>query len=103
MGIGTPEYILTAVEAGIDIFDCVYPTRISRNALAMTRDGNLNLRLEANRLDQRPIDSECGCHTCRSYSRSYNQTKERRWAAGTSAFSCFCRARDSLAKAAVFS
>jgi queuine tRNA-ribosyltransferase len=71
MGIGTPDYILEAVEVGIDIFDCVYPTRISRNALAMTRDGNLNLRLKANRLDQKPIDPECRCHTCMTHSRSY--------------------------------
>jgi queuine tRNA-ribosyltransferase len=71
MGIGTPEYILHAVEEGIDLFDCVYPTRTARNALALTRDGNLNLRLERNRLDRRPIDSECGCYACRTFSRSY--------------------------------
>ncbi len=71
MGVGTPEYILYAVEEGIDLFDCVYPTRIARNALALTRDGNLNLRLERNRLDQRPIDPECGCYACRTASRSY--------------------------------
>ena len=71
MGIGTPEYILYAVAEGIDLFDCVYPTRIARNALALTRDGNLNLRLEKNRLDQRPIDAECGCHACRTASRAY--------------------------------
>ena len=71
MGIGTPEYVLVAVEAGVDLFDCVYPTRTARNALALTRDGNLNLRLEANRLDQRPIDGECRCYTCLTKSRSY--------------------------------
>jgi len=71
MGIGTPEYILYAVEEGIDLFDSVYPTRIARNALALTRDGNLNLRLERCRLDQRPIDAECGCYACRTASRSY--------------------------------
>ncbi len=71
MGIGTPEYILQAVEEGIDLFDCVYPTRTARNALALTRDGNLNLRLEKNRLDQRPIEPGCGCYACRTASRSY--------------------------------
>ncbi len=71
MGIGTPEYIFEAVENGIDLFDCVYPTRIARNALAFTSKGNLNLRLEKNKTDQNPIDGECSCTTCRNYSRSY--------------------------------
>ena len=71
MGIGTPEYIFEAVENGIDLFDSVYPTRIARNALAFTLNGNLNLRLEKNKIDQNPIDSECKCTTCRNYSRSY--------------------------------
>ncbi len=71
MGIGTPEYIFEAVENGIDLFDSVYPTRIARNALAFTLNGNLNLRLEKNKTDQNPIDSECKCSTCRNYSRSY--------------------------------
>ncbi|HUV09178.1 MAG TPA: tRNA guanosine(34) transglycosylase Tgt [Spirochaetia bacterium] len=71
MGIGTPRYILEAVENGIDIFDCVYPTRTARNALAISREGNLNLRLEMNKYDQGPIDPECRCSTCQHYSRSY--------------------------------
>lgn len=71
MGIGTPEYIFEAVENGIDLFDSVYPTRIARNALAFTLNGNLNLRLEKNKTDQNPIDSECKCSTCWNYSRSY--------------------------------
>jgi queuine tRNA-ribosyltransferase len=71
MGVGTPEYIFEAVENGIDLFDCVYPTRIARNALAFTLRGNLNLRLEKNKYDQRPIDPECRCHTCQSFTRSY--------------------------------
>ncbi len=71
MGIGTPKYIFEAVENGIDLFDSVYPTRIARNALAFTLNGNLNLRLEKNKIDQNPIDSECKCTTCRNYSRSY--------------------------------
>lgn len=71
MGIGTPEYIFEAVENSIDFFDCVFPTRIARNAMAFTGSGLLSLRLERNRLDKGPIDPECICHTCRNYSRSY--------------------------------
>ncbi len=71
MGIGTPSYILEAVEAGIDLFDCVYPTRIARNAMVMTRDGRLSLRNERFRTDFHPIDAECGCTTCRQHSRAY--------------------------------
>jgi len=71
MGIGTPEYILEAVENGIDLFDCVFPTRSARNALVLTHRGPLSLRKEENRLDSRPIDPECSCSACRRYSRSY--------------------------------
>jgi queuine tRNA-ribosyltransferase len=71
MGIGTPAYILEAVEAGIDLFDCVYPTRIARNAMVMTRDGPLPLRNERFREDFVPIDPECRCATCRQHSRAY--------------------------------
>ncbi len=71
MGVGSPDYILEAIEAGIDLFDCVLPTRTARNALALTRFGPLSLRLERNRLDNRPLDPSCGCRTCRRYSRSY--------------------------------
>jgi queuine tRNA-ribosyltransferase len=71
MGIGTPRYILEAVEAGIDLFDCVFPTRTARNALVFTLDGPLSLRAEKNKLDFQPIDSSCGCETCRNISRSY--------------------------------
>ena len=71
MGIGTPAYILEAVEAGIDLFDCVYPTRIARNAMVLTRDGSLSLRNERFRADFAPIDAECVCYTCRHHSRAY--------------------------------
>lgn len=71
MGVGSADYILEAVEQGIDLFDCVLPTRTARNALALTRFGPLSLRLAANRLDTRPIDPACGCRTCRDYSRAY--------------------------------
>ena len=71
MGVGTPEYILEAVENGIDMMDCVFPTRTARNAQAFTRRGTLNLRNEANRLASEPIDPGCSCPTCRRHSRSY--------------------------------
>jgi queuine tRNA-ribosyltransferase len=71
MGIGTPQYILEAVEAGIDLFDCVYPTRTARNAQVLTIDGPISLRNERFKLDTRPIDESCRCITCRTHSRSY--------------------------------
>lgn len=71
MGVGTPAYILEAVEAGIDMFDCVFPTRTARNAQVFTADGPLALRNEKHRLDYRPIDEQCRCPTCRSHSRAY--------------------------------
>ena len=71
MGIGTPAYILEAVDAGIDMFDCVYPTRTARNALVLTRDGPLSLRNEKFKRDFGPIDAQCGCSTCRGHSRAY--------------------------------
>jgi queuine tRNA-ribosyltransferase len=71
MGIGTPEYILEAIERGIDLFDCVFPTRTARNALIFTRGGRLNLRNERFRTDFSPPDPDCGCATCRNYSRAY--------------------------------
>jgi queuine tRNA-ribosyltransferase len=71
MGIGTPGYILEAVEAGIDLFDCVYPTRVARNAQVLTRDGPLSLRNEKFRLDFGPIQEDCGCPTCRGHTRAY--------------------------------
>lgn len=71
MGVGTPEYILNAVEAGVDMFDCVFPTRAARNGLIFSRNGKMNIRNEKFKLDTEPIDSECACYTCRHYSRSY--------------------------------
>jgi queuine tRNA-ribosyltransferase len=71
MGIGTPQYILGAIEAGIDMFDCVFPTRTGRNGHVFTRHGPLSLKKADNRLDFRPIDESCGCKVCREYSRAY--------------------------------
>jgi len=71
MGIGTPQYILEAVEAGIDLFDCVFPTRTARNAQVFSSEGPLSLRNEKYRSDFRPIDEQCECETCRNHSRAY--------------------------------
>jgi queuine tRNA-ribosyltransferase len=71
MGIGTPEYILGAIEAGVDMFDCVAPTREGRNGRAYTRRGDLSVKKAENAVDFLPIDEECGCKVCRTYSRAY--------------------------------
>jgi queuine tRNA-ribosyltransferase len=71
MGIGTPEYILEAVENGIDLFDCVFPTRVARNGLLFTRRGPITIKKAAFERDFSPIDPHCGCKTCRHHSRAY--------------------------------
>ncbi|MBN1799010.1 MAG: tRNA guanosine(34) transglycosylase Tgt [Spirochaetales bacterium] len=71
MGIGTPEYILEAIGQGIDLFDCVFPTRTARNALVFTHCGPVNLRNEQYKNDVTAIDAVCGCATCHTYSRAY--------------------------------
>jgi queuine tRNA-ribosyltransferase len=71
MGVGRPEDILEAVRRGIDIFDCVMPTRHARNAHLFTRTGAINIRNAVHRRDTGPIEADCECYTCRHYSRSY--------------------------------
>jgi queuine tRNA-ribosyltransferase len=71
MGVGRPEDILEAVRRGVDMFDCVMPTRHARNAHLFTRSGVINIRNAAHRLDTAPIEEGCGCYTCLNYSRSY--------------------------------
>ena len=71
MGIGTPEYVLAAVEAGIDIFDCVFPTRIARNGSVFTLDGQIALKKAVNADDYSPIDADCMCTTCHRYTKAY--------------------------------
>ena len=71
MGVGTPEDIVEAVFAGIDMFDCVLPTRNARNGHLYVSDGVVRLRNSANRTDTGPVDAACGCYTCRNYSRAY--------------------------------
>lgn len=71
MGVGRPEDILSAVAAGLDLFDCVLPTRNGRNASAFTADGPLRLRNARHRRDPAPLESGCPCYTCRHFSRAY--------------------------------
>jgi queuine tRNA-ribosyltransferase len=71
MGIGTPDYILDAVANGIDIFDCVLPSRNARNGSLFTRDGPIAIKKERFASDFSPVDPECSCRVCREYSRSY--------------------------------
>ncbi len=71
MGVGLPTDILQAVAAGIDMFDCVLPTRNGRNATAFTADGPLRMRNARHKRDSGPIESDCQCYTCRLYSRAY--------------------------------
>jgi queuine tRNA-ribosyltransferase len=71
MGIGTPQYILGAIEAGVDMFDCVLPTRLGRNGAAFTRSGPWSVKKIENRLDSGPLDPACACKVCRRYSRAY--------------------------------
>ena len=71
MGIGTPEYILEAVADGVDMFDCVLPTRNARNGAYFTHDGQLSIKQERFKHDFKPIDPECNCKVCRTYSRAY--------------------------------
>lgn len=71
MGVGTPQNILEAVERGVDFFDCVYPSRNGRHGHAYTNHGKMNLSNAKYELDDRPLDEECGCPTCQTYSRSY--------------------------------
>jgi queuine tRNA-ribosyltransferase len=71
MGIGTPDYILEAVANGVDMFDCVLPTRNARNGSYFTKDGPLSIKRAEFEKDFRPIDAECNCKVCRNYSRAY--------------------------------
>jgi queuine tRNA-ribosyltransferase len=71
MGVGTPEDIVHAVGHGIDMFDCVMPTRNARNGWLFTRYGDIKIRNARYQADTGPLDDTCGCHTCRHFSRSY--------------------------------
>lgn len=71
MGVGKPEDIVESVKRGIDMFDCVIPTRNARNGFLFTQHGTVKIRNSKHQKDTRPIDEDCGCYTCQNYSRSY--------------------------------
>jgi queuine tRNA-ribosyltransferase len=71
MGVGTPENLLECIERGIDMFDCVIPTRNGRNATLFTRQGKLNMTNAQFKTDRDPVDAECSCYCCRNFSRAY--------------------------------
>ncbi len=71
LGIGEPRDFFTAIESGADTFDCVSPARVARNAALYTFDGRFNVNTSANRRNFGPVDEQCGCYTCRNYTRAY--------------------------------
>lgn len=71
MGVGSPDCLFEGVERGIDMFDCVLPTRIARHGLAMTSAGRVNIKNAKYERDFTPLDAECDCYTCRNYSKAY--------------------------------
>ena len=71
MGVGTPEDLVFAVSRGMDMFDCVMPTRNARNGWLFTRHGEVKIKNAQYKADLRPVDESCDCHTCRNFSRSY--------------------------------
>ncbi len=71
MGVGFPIDILDGIEHGIDLFDCVIPTRNGRNGCAFTTEGKLKIRNSGYKTDERPIDKDCHCYTCKNFSRAY--------------------------------
>jgi queuine tRNA-ribosyltransferase len=71
MGVGFPEDLVEGVLRGVDLFDCVAPTRMGRNGAVFTRDGRLNIKRAEFRTDKRPLDETCTCSACRRFSRAY--------------------------------
>ncbi len=71
MGVGTPENLVESVYRGVDMFDCVMPTRNARNGTLFTSFGKINIKSAKFKLDDNPIDSECNCYTCKNFSRGY--------------------------------
>jgi queuine tRNA-ribosyltransferase len=71
MGVGFPEDLVEGVRRGMDLFDCVAPTRMGRNGAVFTTDGRLNIKRAEFRDDARPLDDDCQCATCRRFTRAY--------------------------------
>lgn len=71
MGVGTPDHLFEGVQRGVDMFDCVLPTRLARNGAALTSTGRISIKNSKFERDFTPLDHECDCYTCRNYSRAY--------------------------------
>jgi queuine tRNA-ribosyltransferase len=71
MGVGTPQNILEAIERGVDMFDCVDPTRIARHGTALTHNGRLRIKNQQYYEDFKPLDEKCDCYACKNFSRAY--------------------------------
>lgn len=71
MGLGDPISIMDAVESGVDMFDCVYPTRVARNRTLLTKYGKMRITKSEYKNDERPIEEDCDCYTCKNFSRAY--------------------------------
>ena len=71
MGIGAPEDLIEGINSGVDMFDCVMPTRNARNGMLFTKTGSINIKNAVHAEDRSPIDEECGCYVCMNYSRAY--------------------------------
>jgi queuine tRNA-ribosyltransferase len=71
MGVGLPENIIESIDRGMDMFDCVIPTRNGRNGMLFTRNGTMNMRNAQYKMDFEPVDAECECYTCKTFTRSY--------------------------------
>ena len=71
MGVGDPLDLVEGVERGVDLFDCVLPTRIARHGNAFTKDGKINIKNAKYKEDFTPIDQECDCYACKNYTKAY--------------------------------
>src|ERR1043166_3077440 len=71
MGVGFPEDLVEGIARGVDLFDCVAPTRMGRNGTVFTAEGRLNIKRAEFRADERPLDESCRCAACRRFSRAY--------------------------------
>ena len=71
MGVGTPVDLIEGINLGVDMFDCVMPTRNGRNGMVFTWNGPLNIRNASYAMDESPIDDACDCYVCRNFSRAY--------------------------------
>jgi queuine tRNA-ribosyltransferase len=71
MGLGTPAQLVELVARGVDMFDCVLPTRVARNGTAFTRQGSISIKGGAQKADFRPIEEDCDCFACRHFTRAY--------------------------------